>query len=189
MLSIVIADFSGVDSSIIYLSCDKGKSQKIFSIYNALGNIGMLLASFIFTVFIGENYRFAAFLTVISYGVAAFLSLFISEVKYKEKQRICIKEFKSIFRSIVGNKSLMCLLIAVAFVTQVHQTITVFLNQIKYEKCGLSASSIGFIYIVVTLVGIFGVYSDALTRKKGIRYAGTSIHNRNFIVFHACNYK
>lgn len=175
LLSIVIAGFSGVDSSILYLSCDKGKSQKVFGIYNVLGTIGMLLASFIFTVFVGDNYRLAALLTVISYGAAALLSLFISEVKYEEKRKICLKEFKTIFGRIVGNKSLMCFLIAVAFITQTHQTITVFLNQIKYEQCGLSASSIGFVYIVVTLVGMFGIYSDVLTRKKGTKYTGVSI--------------
>lgn len=175
LLSIVIAGFSGVDSSILYLSCDKGKSQKVFGIYNVLGTIGMLLASFIFTVFVDDNYRLAALLTVISYGAAALLSLFISEVKCEEKRKICLKEFKTILGRIVGNKSLMCFLIAVAFITQTHQTITVFLNQIKYEQCGLSASSIGFVYIVVTLVGMFGIYSDVLTRKKGTKYTGFSI--------------
>lgn len=175
LLSIVIAGFSGVDSSILYLSCDKGKSQKVFGIYNVLGTIGMLLASLIFAVFVDENYRLAALLTVISYGTAALLSLFISEVKCEEKRKICLKEFKTILGHIVGNKSLMCFLIAVAFITQTHQTITVFLNQIKYEQCGLSASSIGFVYIAVTLVGMFGIYSDVLTRKKGTKYTGFSI--------------
>ena len=175
MLSIVIAGLSGVDSSILYLSCDEGKSQKVFSIYNVLGTIGMLMASFIFTVFIGDNYRIAAFLTVISYGLAAFLSFFISEVKCEEKQKICLKEFKSIFFRIVRNKPLMFFLIAVAFITQTHQTITVFLNQIQYEKCGLSASSIGVAYIVITLVGMIGVFSDAFTRKKGTKCASIAI--------------
>lgn len=32
LLSIVIAGLSGVDSSILYLSCDEGKSQKVFGI-------------------------------------------------------------------------------------------------------------------------------------------------------------
>ena len=175
LLSIVIAGFSGVDSSILYLSCNKGESQKIFSIYNALGTIGMLMASFIFAVFVGDNYRIAAFLTVISYGLAALLSCFISEVKHDEKQKICLKEFRYVFLRIVRNKPLLCFLIAVAFITQTHQTITVFLNQIQYEKCGLSASSIGFVYIVITLVGMLGVFSDAFTRKKGTKYAGVSI--------------
>ena len=91
-------------------------------------------------------------------GGAALLSLLISEVRYEEKRKLCLKEFKTIFWRIVGNKPLMCFLIAVAFITQTHQTITVFLNQIKYEQCGLSASSIGFVYIVVTLVGMFDIF-------------------------------
>lgn len=170
MLSIVIAGLSGVDTSILYLSSDQGNSQKVFGIYNVLGTIGMLMASFIFAVFVGGNYRVAAFLTVISYGLAAFLSFFISEVKKEEKQKICWKEFKGTFLRIVSNKPLMIFLIAVAFITQTHQTITVFLNQIQYEKCGLSASHIGFVYIVITLVGMFGVFSDIFTRKKGKNY-------------------
>ena len=51
MLSIVIAGLSGVDSSILYLSCNKEESQKVFGIYNLLGTIGMLIASFVFSVF------------------------------------------------------------------------------------------------------------------------------------------
>lgn len=81
MLSVVIAGLSGVDTSILYLSCNKGESQKVFSVYNSLGLTGLLFASFVFSAFIGRNYTASAFLTVISYGVAAVLSLFLDEVK------------------------------------------------------------------------------------------------------------
>lgn len=181
MLSIVIAGLSGVDTSVLYLSCSKGASQRIFSIYNSLGTVGMLIASFIFSVFVGNNYRAAAFFTVISYGMAALLSFFISEVKNEKKQKICLKEFKGTFLHIIRNKQLMIFLIAVAFMTQTHQTITVFLNQIQYEKCGLSASSIGFVYIIITLIGMLGVFSDTFTRKKGVKYAGAAFFIVAFI--------
>lgn len=127
------------------------------------------------------DYRAAAFLTVISYGVAAILSFFITEVKGKEKTKICLQEFKSVLCQTVSNKSIMIFLIAVAFMTQIHQTITVFLNQIQYEKCGLSASSMGFVFIVITLVGMLGVFSDKFTRKKGIKFAGASIFITAFL--------
>ena len=94
------------------------------------------------------------------------MSFFITEVKGEEKAKICLQEFKSVLCQTVSNKSLMIFLIAVAFMTQIHQTITVFLNQIQYEKCGLSASSMGFVFIVITLVGMLGVFSAAFTRKK-----------------------
>jgi len=49
MLSVVIAGFSGVDTSVLYLSCSKGESQKVFGIYNSLGVVGLLFASFVFS--------------------------------------------------------------------------------------------------------------------------------------------
>lgn len=181
MLSIVIAGLSGVDSSILYLSSNKGESQKVFSIYNFLGTLGMLIASFVFSVFVSTDYRAAAFLTVISYGVSAILSFFITEVMREEKTKICFKEFKSILYQTVSNKSRMIFLIAVAFMTQIHQTITVFLNQLQYEKCGLSPSSMGFVYIVITLVGMLGVFSDAFTRRKGVKFTGALIFKIAFL--------
>ena len=172
LLGVVIAGLSGVDTSVLYLSCSTGESQRVFGIYNSLGTIGLLTASFIFSVFLRDNYRASALLTAISYGLAALLSFYLSEVKSEETRRIRLNEFQTIFSRIVKNKSLVFFLIAAAFMTQPHQTITVFLNQIQYKNCGMSAANIGFVYIVVTLVGMLGVFSDALTRKMGIQYAG-----------------
>lgn len=183
LLSVVIAGLSGVDTSVLYLSCSKGESQKVFGIYNICQTVGFLMASVIFSVLVGENYKLAALLTVISYGLAAVLSFFLSEVKSKEKRRICLNDFRVTISRIVKNKSLILFLIAVAFMTQTHQTITVFLNQMKYKNCGLSASSIGFVHIVITLAGMLGVFSDTLTRKKGIKHTGMAFY---IIAFLAC---
>ena len=172
LLSIVISGFSGVDTSILYLSCTEGDSQRIFGIYNSLGTLGLLAASFVFSVFIGDNYRAAALLTVISYALAATVSLFLTEVKPKEQRSFCFQDFRDTFFRIIQNKQLLLFLISVAFLTQTHQTITVFLNQLQYEACGLSASGIGFVYIVVTLAGMLGVFSHGLTRRFGERSVG-----------------
>jgi len=72
MLSVVIAGLSGVDMSILYLSSEEGESQKTFGIYSAMGTVGMVLASAVYAVFIGENFRLAGGLTVVSYGLAVF---------------------------------------------------------------------------------------------------------------------
>lgn len=183
LLSVVIAGLSGVDTSILYLSCSKGESQKVFGICNCLGTVGMLTASFVFSVFVGENYSVAALLTAISYGLAALLSFFLSEVKSEETRKFCLSEFQTIFSRIIKNKSLILFLVAVAFLSQTHQTITVFLNQIQYEKCGMSASNIGFVYIVITLIGTLSVFSDAFTRKSGVKNAGIVFY---IISFAAC---
>ena len=55
-------------------------------------------------------------------------------------------------------------LAAVAFITQTHQTLGVFLNQMQYESCGLSPAVIGFVYIAVISAGtsaVFGALAKA----------------------------
>lgn len=170
MLSIVISGLSGVDNSILYLSCDKGKSQKVFGIYNSLQTIGLLFASAIYSIFIKDNYRFSGFLTVCSYGIAAIIAFWLVEVKSNDNEKVItqVKEFVELLKRTIKNKYLVLLLIGVALLNETHQTITVFLNQLQYVKCGLSNAAIGYIYIGVTLAGLLGTFSERLTRKLGI---------------------
>lgn len=176
MLSVIIAGLSGVDSSILYLSCEEGKSQKVFGIYNSLNTAGLLMASLIFSVFIGENYRLSGGLTVISYGLAALAVLGLTEVKEKESRRFNVYEFKSKIKQTLKNKRLLLFLVSVAFLSETHQIITVFLNQVQYERCGLSASLMGYIYVTVTLIGLCGACSAWFTRKAGAKLAGVLLY-------------
>ncbi|CAB1245511.1 MFS transporter [Ruminococcaceae bacterium BL-6] len=169
MLSVVVAGMSGVDISILYLSSEEGKSQKIFGIYNNLQMAGLLFASLVYSVFVRENYRFAGFLTVVSYGIAALISAGLVEVKSASgTQEIHLKGFLAIVRSTVQNKRLLLFLLGVALLNEAHQTITVFLNQLQYVKCGLSDAEIGYIFIGVTISGMIGIFSERLTRRLGI---------------------
>lgn len=172
MLSVVIAGLSGVEPSILYLSCAEGQSQKVFGIYNSLNTAGLLMASVIYAVFVGENYKLSGGLTVISYGLAALAALCLTEVKNKEPRKFDLAEFRAILRQTLHNKRLLLLLLAISFLSESHQTITVFLNQIQYERCGLSPSTIGYVYIGVTLAGLCGACSAGLTSKAGVRAAG-----------------
>lgn len=184
LLSVVVSGMSGVDMSILYLSCKEGESQKAFSIYNGLSVAGLLIASMIFSVFVGDDLKTAEFLTVLSYGVAAAVPVFLIEVKEREtgggerrgerreKRILPFLGFKTAFLRIVKNRPLLLFLVSVAFLTQTHQTVTVFLAQVQYERCGLSPSAIGYIYAAVTLAGFLGVFSDRSTRKIGIKMAG-----------------
>jgi len=54
--------------------------------------------------------------------------------------------------------------------------VVVFLNQIQYERCGMSASAIGGVYIAVTLAGTLGAFSDKLTQKIGIKESGILLY-------------
>ena len=176
LLSIVIAGLSGVDTSVLYLSCGEGESQRIFGIYNALGILGLLAASLVFSLFVKDNYNAAAWLTVISYGAAAVLSLFLEEVAPRERSRIRFGAFREILARVLRSGRLLLFLTAVAFLSQAQQTITVFLNQLQYEKCGLSPSAMGYIYILVTLAGLLGAFSHRLTRRSGVRSTGVRLY-------------
>lgn len=140
MLSIVISGLSGVDSSILYLSCDKDNTQRVFGIYNNLQTSGLLFASAIYSLVIKDNYRFAGFLTIFSYGIAAIIAFWLVEVKdnHNEKAKEGAEKFFELLKQILKNKYLILFLVGVALLNETHQTITVFLNQLQYVKCGLS---------------------------------------------------
>jgi len=176
MLSIVIAGLSGVDTSILYLSCEEGKSQRAFGIYNSLSTIGLLTAAVIFSAFVGKNYKLSGGLTVISYGLSALASLFLTEVRGKTRRNFQYIEFKTIFLKTIGSRYRMALLVAVAFLSEAHQTVTVFLNQLKYEQCGLSPSQIGCVYAGVTLAGLVGLCSFRFTRAAGEKAGGAMLY-------------
>ena len=55
MLSVVLAGFSGVDSSILYLSCQGKNSQKAFGIYNSMGMAGLLAAAAVFSIAVKDR--------------------------------------------------------------------------------------------------------------------------------------
>ncbi len=169
MLSIVISGLSGMEYSILYLSCDKGKSQEVFGIYNNLLTAGLLFASAIYSMVIRDNYRLAGFLTVCSYGIAAIIAFLLVEVKnnHNERAKEAAEEFFELLKRILKDKHLILLLVGIALLNETHQTITVFLNQLQYKKCGLYDAAIGYIYIGITLVGLLGVFSAGLTRRLG----------------------
>lgn len=172
LLSIVCAGLSGVDSSLLYLSCEPEDAHRVFSRYQNLGQIGLLLAAGIYALFIGENYRLAALLTVVSYTLAALLSLGLQEVPRQQKP-----EEKSGFRpalvSVWKHPKVLGLVVAAALLSQTDQMVTVFFNQLKYIQVGMSTEGISFAYILLSLVGVVGGLSAALGKVLGKDRMGT----------------
>ncbi len=176
LLAIVVSGLSGVDTSILYLSCDENDSQRAFGIYGGLGTAGLLSAAAIYTVFIKENYRAAGFLTVISYGIAAILSFGLKEVKAAQKgERMSLRYSLIILKETLFNRSLLFLIAGVALLYEVNQTITVFFNQLQYTKAGMSVRLISGVYILMTLSGLVSVFSAPLTQKLKPRFFGAML--------------
>lgn len=174
LLSVVMAGMSGVDTSILYLSVPKEKAQSAFGIYDNLATAGMLIASATYALVIKDNYRMAGLLTVISYGLAALLTLGLRETAVacsdRNKKRSLHKtliETKKLCMQTLSNKCLILFLAGAALLNECHQTITVFLNQLKYAQCGMSPQMIGYVYIGVMLIGMVGGMSARFTQKFG----------------------
>ncbi len=165
LLSVVVSGISGVDTSLLYLSCGETDSRKVFGLYSAFGQVGLFAATVIFSLYIGENYRLAGFLTVISYGFAALLTFGIREVPQpkNEHERATL----SILRQTFQNKTLLLLLLSAALLRETHQTLTVFLSQLQYQKSGMTAAAMGGAYLLVTLAGFSAAFSDPLAKKIG----------------------
>lgn len=171
LLSVVCAGLSGVDSSVLYLSCGDEDSHRAFSVYQNLGEAGMLMAAAGYALWIRDDYRLAAAMTVISYGIAALLILGLQEVKTEHWQkRTEKKEFVP-----WKNRKLLYLVLAAALLGETHQSITVFLNQLKYESLGMSHEAISLAFIAVSCTGLVGGFSARLRESIGSEKMGGRI--------------
>ncbi len=171
LVSIVITGLSGVDTSILYLCAGPQASQHVFGVYNSLGEAGLLGAAAVFTLFVGDDYRLAALLTVCSYGAAALLTLGLTEVHPPEKAARAREPFRATLRAALAAPGLLALLVGSGLLTEIHQTVTVFLNQLQYQRCGMTSAAMGAVYIVASLLGLCGVFSARFTRAAGPRRA------------------
>lgn len=168
ILSVVISGLSGCDSAYLYLCTDKVGSQRVFGIYESMSTTGLICASIIFSVLIKDNYRLAAFLTIISYGIAMVLSLFLSDINVKTTKHIPFYEqIKMISSAVMLNKSFLMFLFAAALLAESNQTITVFLNQLQYLRSGIEPHYMGYIYILVTISGLLAAYSYRISERLG----------------------
>lgn len=161
-----MAGFSGCDESVLYLSCEEGESQKVFSIYINLGTLGLLISSVIYTIFIAGDYRAAGLFTTFSYGIAAVLVIGLKEIPHDKQEKKKFFPWKEIIHTL-GNRKLGLLLLSIACLEQTHQTVTVFLNQLLYLRSGIPASAMGMIYTLVNLIGFTGIFSHKLTKRLG----------------------
>ena len=176
LLAAVLSGISGVDTSIIYLSCGENNSHRAFGFFEGIGAAGVLFSAAVCSVFIGENYRLAGFLTVISYGIAAILSFGLKEVRsVQEASNRSLRYFIGVLKATLTDRRLLLLFVAVALITEVNQTVTVFFNQLQYTKAGMSARMISAVYILATLSGLLSVFSAPLTKKLKPKFFGAML--------------
>lgn len=176
ILSVVYSGLSGVDSSIIYLSSEKDKSQHAFGIYTALGTAGLIISAGICSLTVGTDYRLAGLLTIFPYGIAAIISLFLTEVKEDNKSKENLSHIITVLHETLQNYQLIYLIIGGGLMSEAVHMVTVFLNQPKYSEIGMSTNLISAAYIVMTIISLLGVYSDKLSKKFGYKQTGSGLY-------------
>jgi len=145
LLAAVISGLSGVDTSILYLSAKGKDTQRIFGFFNTMSVAGLFLASGMYSLFIGKDYRMAGLLTAVSYGIAAFLSLWLTEVREETKEterKNSWQIFCQTLPELFGRRNVTAFLVSMALVSEVYQMTTVVLNQPQFQKCGATDKQI-----------------------------------------------
>ncbi len=172
LLGVVDAGLSGIDTGILYLSCPEGEAHRVFGVYNNMTILGLLAATGVYTLLIGENYRLAGLLTAVSYAAAAILSLGLREVRTPDRRggREALTRFGRILRETLGQRRLLLFLSGAALLGVAQQMVTVFYSQAQYQRLGMSAA-MGAAYAFMTLCGLLGGYSARLTERIGERRA------------------
>ncbi len=168
MLSIVLSGLSGCDSAFLYANMGNKNPKRVFAIYSALGTAGLLFAAVIFSLFLYANYRLTAFLTFIAYGIAFFLSLFLSDKRDRTENEV--REplaLPVLLRTVVSDKRFVCYLVACAFLMETGQTVTVFLSQLQYQKSGIPVKWFGYLYLLLTAAGMIAMSAVAFGKKLG----------------------
>lgn len=173
LLGVTCAGLSGVDAGMLFLSCGEGDSHRVFGIHENLQQGGLLLAAGVFSLWIGSNYRLAGLLTVLSYGAAALLAFFLQEVKPVEKTHTGIRESMGVLIDQLRDRKLLCFLIGLALVNEIHQTVTVFLNQLQYIRAGMTSEMISGAFILLSMAGLTSGFSARLCAGIGAKRMGS----------------
>lgn len=169
--SMALAGLSGLDVSILYLSCGKQDSQKIFSRYGAFGTAGMLTGCLIFTAFLSENYDATALGTVIAYGIAFGLSFFLQDVSEDapREEKPSLQRLGQVLKITLEDRRFLLFILAEALLGYGTWAVSVMLNQGKYISLGLTEQHIGMIELVFAGLALTGAWSAWFTRKLGFR--------------------
>ena len=166
-LAAALAGLSGCDSAYLYNSIyDKSLCDKVFSKYNFYTTLGFLLAS-LSSVFIIEISMESTvlFITIVAYGIAFILSLFLDEVPKDEKNASIKMNFKETF----NNKNIIVFIISITLFSEIVQGITVYLNQNKYISCGIDVKKFGIILALSQIISLITGKSYYFKRILGER--------------------
>lgn len=173
-VSIALSGLSGCDSALLYSSIDEDESEKVFGEYSAYSTAGFFIASVASSFIVKISVDLTAFLTIFPYAAAAVLSFFLIETHGEKEEKTGIWEsFKEIFR----NKKIILFIVSLSLVTEVNQTVTVFLNQAQYSRSGIDIKYFGILLALIQIMGLGAAKSYKITEKFGRKKIVTALYS------------
>lgn len=165
-LAAALSGLSGCDSAYLYNSLDdESLSDKVFSKYNFYATLGFLAASLSSALMLEISLESTVLFTIVAYGIALILSLFLDEVSKAEKTESVKMNFKEVF----ANKSIILFIISITLISEIVQSITVYLNQNKYINCGIDIRNFGVILALSQIISLITGKSYYFKRILGER--------------------
>lgn len=170
LLAFVNAGYSGCDSAYLYDSIEESEAEHVFGIEQMMGVLGMTVASLSFSLFIQENLRKAALWTAIAYFLAFIMTLCLKDIQ-KPKSAF---DYKNILKELYKQKKIILLLVGGCLLTETTHTLTVFYNQLQYQRVGIDVAWYGLIFMFLQFVSLLTGTSGKIT-KHIARNSWTSI--------------
>lgn len=169
-LSMALSGLSGCDIALMHSSVDGEKTENIFGKYSAFSTSGFLVASFLTTFMISSpidkiSMDRTSFITIIPYGMAVIISLFIKDIEIDKGEK---PELRKSLKTALKNKQIILLVLSVALAREVVQSITVFLNQAQYIRSGINVKYFGLLLVLVQIARLGSVKSYRLSNKFGM---------------------
>ena len=180
LLALAVSGLSGCDMSLLYLSTDKEKSTEVFGKNSMFGVIGMVVASLMFTFVFKSNMELAAFATIFPFVLNFILTFFLQDYPVDKQEKM---EFKSIFKFFRNNKTMIYVLMASVLLTETAHTLTIFYNQLQYERVNIPIAYYGIIFVGLQLLGTTSGLLGKLTEK----YSKEKIASTLFLMGAVCS--
>lgn len=164
LLALSLSGMSGCDIALLYNSVNKEHSERAFGRYYALSTLGFLLATSASTFIVPISIDLTALLTIIPYGISVIAAFFLMEAEGEKVERPNI--LRSI-KTVLNNRLMLLFIIAVALLSEVSHSVTVFLNQLQYQRSGVDIRYFGLIMASIQLLTMLSAKSYAITKSIG----------------------
>lgn len=164
LLALALSGISGCDIAILHNSTDKDGCEKVFGRYSAFATSGYVMATFMSGYFLKKSMEMAAFVTIIPYGIAVILTLFIIDDNYSVGEKLKIRDS---LKLLLRNKKMILFLLSVAFIREIIQSVMSFLNQLQYTKSNIEIVYFGIIAGSLQIMGLISAKSHKISKKIG----------------------